>query len=142
MSAYQKIPLDVNRTAMQNFTGVASLLAVYSSENAAVSSVITLTQDTSSIEISAVGGPAVMRWVRNDSGSGAPTSVVSAASGANFDHVIPSGDVKKFVVPNDQSLPPVQAGSVQGTNRQYGLMRRVAYKSVGVASIMVNEFGI
>lgn len=130
-----ELALDKNTHAYQNAPPPTSVVARYGSENASTSSVITLTHDTSLIEIAAVGGPAVMRWVRT---ADTQASIVSAASGANFTHVIGTGTVRQFTVPKESA--GTSSASVQGVNRGEGLFQRVAYKSIGVASVLLSEF--
>jgi hypothetical protein len=135
---YSRIPIDRGGNVMQEYATIASVVAVYASENGATSSVITLTPDTTTVEIAAVGGTGVMRWVRTGDGTGAATSVVSAVGGANFNHVIPTANVRKFAVPIETTYQA--PSSMVGINIQNGLYRRVAYKTVGNASILVTEY--
>jgi hypothetical protein len=118
---------------------VAPALAIarYGAENATASSVITVSSITTAIEVAAVGGPAVMRWV---STSDTQASVVSAVSGANFDHVIPTGQFRRFVIPVERMPQADTAGSVLGINVAQGLYARVAVKSIGVASVLTSEY--
>lgn len=136
MANYVKgIPIDKNNTPLQEYAGNVSVLAVRSSENATASSVISLTHDTTALEIAAVGGAAFMRFVRTSETEASVVAVAGAT--ANFAHVIPSGTVRRFVVPiESQSL----YGSVVGVNRQFGLYQRVAYKSGGIASVFMTEY--
>src|SRR3990167_6061043 len=135
MNYAPNVPRDKSSDQIDGtFLSNASVLAMYGSENSSASSVISLTHDTTALEVAATGGAAVMRWVRV---AETQASVVSAASGANFSHVIPSGEVRKFVVPIETNP---QTGSVQGVNRELGLYRRVAIKSIGIASVLVAEF--
>ena len=128
------LPRDKGDWPIQDFLSNASVLAIYASENSSASSVISVSHDTTAIEIAAVGNAAVMRWVRT---AETQASVISAVSGANFAHVIPTGTVRRFVVPIESNP---QTGSVQGVNRELGLYQRVAIKSIGVASVLVAEF--
>ena len=114
-------------------------LATYASENSTASSVISVTHDTTALEISAVGGAAVMKWITT--GSTNP-SVISIAGGtANFDHVIPTATYRKFVIPIEARSAGAQGASAVGINRGEGLYQRVAIKSIGVASVLVTEYG-
>ena len=135
---YPKLPRDNGQEAMQEFPATASLLAVYASENASASSVISVTHDTTILEIAAVGGPAVMRFVSSVAAFGAATSVISAAGTANFDHVIPTATVRRFALPIERF--DTNPTSVQGANRMNGLYNRVAIKSIGVASVLLTEY--
>lgn len=104
-------------------------------ENGTVSSVISFTHDTTSIEVAAVGGAAVIKWIAT---SDTQASVVSAISGANYDHVISKDTVRRFILPiESQGTTP---GSVVGVNRGNGLYQRIAYKSMGVSSVLLAEY--
>ena len=129
------LPKDKGGTPMQEFNMQASVLATYGSENATASSVISTTHDTTALEIAAVGGTAVMRWVRT---AETQASVISAAGG-NFAHVIPTNTVRRFVIPIESMA--TQGASMMGVNRANGLYQRYAIKSVGIASVLVTEFG-
>lgn len=126
---------------MQEYPAPIKALAITVSENATASSVFALTNDTTAIEIAAQGGAVAMRWiVSTDTAATTPfASVITAAGTANYDHVIPSGTYRRFVVPRDVFNPRAQS-SVQGINVQEGLMRRVAYKSFGIASVITTEY--
>ena len=128
------LPRDKSGEAMQEFPSPTSVLARYGAENATASSVISLTHDTTLLEIAAIGNSAVMRWVRT---ADTQSSIVSAVSGANFNHVIGVGTVRRFVVPIESNP---QTGSVQGINRELGLYQRVAIKSIGTASVLLVEY--
>lgn len=131
------LPRDRGLEPMQQYPAPFVALARQSTENATASSVITLTQDTTAIELGATGGAAVMRWVATADTQASVISIAGAT--ANFDHLVPTGTVRRFVVPIE-SNPATGYGSMQGANREYGLYRRLAYKSVGIASVMLSEF--
>lgn len=135
---YPKLPRDVGQEPMQEYPAATSVLAMYASENVSVSSVINVTHDTTIIEIAAVGGPAVMRWVSSVVAFGAASSVISAAGTANFNHVIPAATVRRFAIPIERF--DTNPASVQGANRMNGLYNRVAIKSIGIASVLLTEY--
>lgn len=137
MTSYSPIPIDANRTPMQNFAPPSSVVATYHDENGSVSSCISLTHDTVTVEVAATGAPAFMRWVRT---TDTEASIISAAAGANFHHVIPASTVRSFVVPIDVGRG--QAGSVQGVNRAEGLYQRIALKTNGAASVLLTEYTV
>jgi hypothetical protein len=137
VNPYPFLPRDKGNEAMQNYATHASVKAVYASENASASSVITLTPDTTVLEIAAIGASptgGVMRWVRTADTQG---SVISAVGG-NFAHVIPGNSVRKFAVPIEVMYQA--PSSMVGANIQNGLYRRVAIKSIGVASVLLTEY--
>lgn len=112
-------------------------IATYADENGAASSVITLTQNTTAIEIAAQSAPAILRWIAT---ADTEASVFGNASIMNLDHVVPANTVRRFVVPIES--PPNQGySSMQGVNRLEGLYRRVAYASNGVSSVYLTEYG-
>ncbi len=68
----------------------------------------------------------------------AGTSVITAAATANFDFIVPVGNVRRYVIPIAFGA---NASSVQGANRANGLYPALAIKTVaGNASILVAEF--
>lgn len=110
----------------------------YVGENATTSSVISLTHDTTAIEIGVGGTAAVMRWVTT---ADTQSSVVAiAGSTSNFDHFISANTVRRFVVPIESYMAQGYS-SVQGANRENGLYQRVAIKTQGIASVLVSEYG-
>ena len=134
VNPYPFLPRDKGQEPMQNYATHASIKATYASENGTASSVITMTPDTTALEIAAVGGTAVMRWVRTGDTQG---SVVSAAGG-NFAHVVNSASVRKFAVPIEVAYNA--PSSMVGANIINGLYRRVAVKTVGAASVLLTEY--
>lgn len=105
-----------------------------SAETSSASSVITLTDNTSILEIEASGAPAVVRWIAISDTQASVISIPGAT--ANFDAMVAANTVRKFVVP--QETQGVQ--SIVGINKQAGLYNRVAIKSAGVGSILAIEY--
>lgn len=141
MKNYAKaLPRDKDGGLMSQYPAPASALGVYGSENATASSVISLTNNTTAIEVAVVGTGvvgAVLRWVGT---ADTQASVISAAGTANFDHAIPlATGFRRFVVPIE-SMPQTAPSIAGGANTQNGLYRRVAIKSIGVASVLLSEF--
>ena len=136
-----RISRDRDGNPLQEFNLQASLVATYGSENGTASSVISVSHNTTALEIAAVGGAGFMRWVRTGD---TEASVVSAAGATgNFAHVIPTNTVRKFVIPIE-AMPTMGASntaSMVGINRREGLYQRVAIKTAGIASILVTEYG-
>lgn len=129
------LPRDKSGNPMQDFPAPKLAFARYASENSSASSVISVTHDTTTLEVAAVTTPAVLRWVTT---ADTQASVVSAASGANFHHVIPVGQLRRFSIPIESVSP--SPASIQGVNRANGLYQRVAVKSIGVGSVLLTEF--
>lgn len=114
-------------------------ISQFYAENGVASSVITLSHNTTAIEIAAQGSPVVMRWVAV--GDTVASVVGSVAGALNFDNVIPANTVTRFVVPIEIMNTAEGVGSVVGQNIANGLYRRVAYKTQAVGSILVSEYG-
>lgn len=113
----------------------------YLSENATTSSVVTLTMNTTAIEVAAQSAPVALRWVYVADAATAATSVIAiAGTTANFDHIVPQNMVRRFVVPIEVNNPQGN-GSMVGANIENGLFRRLAYKTQGIASVAVTEYG-
>lgn len=130
MSYASPLPSDRNRTPMQEYPAPIVAKATTVSENAAASAVITLTANTTALEVGTQGGPGFIKWIAS-TGS---TSVISAAGTANFDHFIPTGTYRRFVVPIEKFVQ----SSIAGLNVQNGLYAKVAY--IGTASILATEY--
>lgn len=138
MANYAKgLPFDRNSIPMQEFPAPYLANARYASDNATASSVISVNANTSTIEVAAIGGAAVLKWIPTTSTN---PSVISAAGTENFDHVISSGMLRRFVIPKESGGQSTGAGSVVGVGATNGLYQRVAIKSVGVASVLLSEF--
>lgn len=106
-------------------------------ENGANSSVVSMTHNTTSLEIATGGNPALVRWIAASDTEG---SVFGNASVMNFDHVIPANAVRRFVVPIE--VVPTSSQSVQGINRLQGLFQRYAYRTQGGnSSVYSTEYG-
>lgn len=121
---------------MSDFPAPIKAKARSTNENATASSVISVSHDTVQLEVAAVGQAAALRWVAT---SDTEASIVTIAGAtANYDHVIPSGAVRKFAIPIETR--GAQQGSMVGANRLNGLYQRFAIKSMGIGSVMVSEF--
>lgn len=114
----------------------------YLSENATASSVISLTDNTTAVEIAAQSAPVAIRWVYASDGTGAATSVIAiAGSTANYDHVLAPNTVRRFVVPIEVQYSLNPNASAVGARVENGLFARLAYKTAGIASVSVAEYG-
>ncbi len=142
MSNYaKKLPIDVAGNVMQRFPAPAIANEQYNTTNAVASSVISLHPMTSSLEVSTFGGQGVViRWIpKTETDLVTPfASVISSGLGANFDHHIPAGMYRQFVVPKETIglSTPGQVGSVNG------LYQRVAVINAGItaSSVLLAEF--
>lgn len=139
MSNYAKaMARDKGGEAMQNSPAPNLALARSGAENGTASSVLTLTDNTTVIEVSAQGVSAALRWIpATETAAVSPfASIITAVSGVNYDHIIPSGTVRRFVVP----IETMPSASVVGANVQNGLYKRVAIKNIGVGSVLLAEY--
>ena len=140
MNYAKNLARDVGGAAMQHLPAPIKAQTVVNTTNAVASSVISLTQHTTSLEVGAFGGQGVViRWVAvGETAAVAPRgSVVSSGLGANFDHFIPEGTVRRFVVPRETIGAHVgAAGSING------LYQRVARVSAGItaSSVLLTEY--
>lgn len=106
----------------------------YLSENGTASSVLTLTDNTTVLEVATVGAPAYIKWITR---SDTTASVIAAAgSTANFDDVVPANTTRIFPIPQET----IGTSSLVGANIAAGLYNRVAVKTAGIASVITVEF--
>lgn len=128
-----RIAQDKGGTPMQEFPAPVLAIQRFAPENAVTSSVVSLTDRTVQLEIAAIGAPAVIKWIPT---TDTQASVISAATGANYDHVIPAGTYRRFVVP----IETQGTSSISGANVMNGLYRRVAWKTAGIGSVLSAEY--
>lgn len=138
MQNYAKqLPKDKNDNLLQEFAVPFPAIRTTAVDNASTSSVTAVSSITTSLEIAAIGAPAAIKWTTQANLS-ATSSVITAAGTANFDNVIPSGTVRRFVMPRNTA--GLSMGSVSGINVQEGLYNAVAAKSMGVGSVLLTEY--
>lgn len=131
---YSPQAIDRNGSPLIGYPSARRAEAQYLSNNAAVSSVITVDPDTTVIEITAGTVPALLRWI--------PTTETAAVSpfasvlSTNFDHAIGANQTRRFAIPIESQGVP----SIVGYNIQNGLFQRYAYISGGVGSVIASEF--
>lgn len=136
------IPMgDNNVPHFQSPPAVLALTTTVKDSATTTSSILVLGHNTTAIEVHANGGPAFIKWLSqtNVDNSVAGTSVVATGAGANFDHVIPNAEVRRFVIPI--SVVPTSAQSVQGLNQLNGLFKNVAYIGTATSVITINQYG-
>lgn len=133
-----------NNQMLLNINTPAPIKAIeqYYTENGITSSVITLTENTTAIEIAAGGSAVLMRWVAVADGTTAATSVIASGATANWDHAIPANTVRRFVVPIE-TTPSMGApnASMVGARVENGLFARVAYRNTSIGSVLTSEYG-
>lgn len=135
-------PMGNNQVPLFEAPAPYKALKQYYKDNGSVSSVITLTENTTAVEIASGNNIATaIRWVNVTDGSGANTSVITSGATANFDHIVPANYYRKFVVPIETTNNSEGSGSVVGQNIANGLFRRLAFINAGVGSVFVTEYG-
>lgn len=135
MVPYKQLGRDAGGSEMFDFAIPFVALEEDLSENNVVSSLITLTDNTTEIEVAAVGAAAAIKWIATGDTIG---SVITAAgTTADFDFVIPPNMMRRFPVPIEKFVAQT---SVVGLNKQYGLYNRVAVKSVAIGSILTTQY--
>lgn len=132
---YRQLGVDKGGTSFSSDASpVGPSRKQYYSENGTASSVITVTDNTTVVGVTAVGSPVFIRWIaRTDT---AASVVAATGATANFDDVIPANTTRIFPIPQE-----IQGtGSIAGANTQAGLYARVAWKTIGSGSIIGVEF--
>lgn len=125
-----RLPVDAAGMSMQDYPAAKLANARYSTD-ATVSSVVTLTDNTTVVEVSAAGGSGVVvRWVPS---TDTQASVVSSGATSNFDHIVAANTVRRFVVP----IESYGVTSIVGANVRNGLYKRIATKTILVPSSSV-----
>lgn len=129
------LPRDEHGNGLQEYPSPVKALARYNTNNATVSSVITLTDDTTVIEVTAAGSDVAIRWVpATETAAVTPfASVISQGATTNLDHVVPRNTYRRFVVPIESQ----GVSSIVGANVKNGLFKRVAVVSGATVSSLI-----
>lgn len=134
MNYVKSIPKDIGGNALTESPAPVKAQAQYYRDNGVASSVITLTDNTTQIEVgTSGGGGALLRWVPITETAAAPAGSVITT---NFDHFIAPNEVRTFAVPRETNT----ISSIVGANIQNGLYRRVAIKNVVIGSVLTTEY--
>lgn len=133
---YQRaLPRDASTNeALQAYPAPIVAIQSRTSENATVSSAISLTDRTTALEVTAVGATAALKWIPTTSTN--PSVIGIAGATANYDHIIPAGTMRRFVVPQERA----GVSSIAGANISNGCYQRVAYITLGIGSVLSSEF--
>ena len=135
MQLYAKgVPIGDNQHPIQDAPPAVRALVSRLSENATTSSVISVTHDTTALEVSAVAFPILFRWVTTG-------DTQASVTATNFDHVIATNTVRRFVIPIEAINSGAGYSSVQGLNRENGLFQRYAWRTNGIGSALSAEYG-
>lgn len=131
----KKLPRDKEGAAMTGTATPFKALARFYRDNGAASSIQTLTDNTTQVEVGNNGtGGAYIRWIPASETAAAPAGSVLSS---NFDNFIPANTVRTFVVP----IEGVGTSSIVGANIQNGLYRRMAVGLVGgTGSVLTAEY--
>lgn len=137
----RSLPRDTGGEPMHQFPAPYLSQEQYNSPNVVTSSVISLQPNTTTLEIAAFGGQGgFIRWIpTTETAAVAPyASVIASGLGSNFDHYIPPGMYRRFVVPKE-TMGQMAGGQVGSVN---GLYQRVALINAGItaSSIIATEF--
>lgn len=138
------LPKDRAENVLQEFPAPVRALASSMRENAVVSSALLMNPNATSLEIAAVNAPLAIRWVTAaETPSVAPrASVVASGLGANFDHIIPAGQVRRFAIPKETGGVGPRGDANNQLGSVYGLYQRLAVINAGTgpASVMFAEY--
>lgn len=100
--------------------------------NPVASSVVTFTDNTTTVEIGAIGGGGLLiKWIPT-------TDTTASVTTANFDDFIPSNATRRYAIPVEKAGVP----SIVGANKQNGLYNRVAWISATAnpSSVVAMEY--
>lgn len=140
MNYAKQLAIDKGGTPLQEYPAPFKAVAsVFFRDNLPSSSVVTLDQNASTIEVGTSGGQGVViRWVPlTETASVAPFgSVISSGATANFDHFVPPATYRRFVLPKETGGAPT--GAVGSIN---GLYQRIAISNAGgPSSVLLTQY--
>lgn len=140
------LPRDRAENVLQEFpAAVRAVTSVMMRENAAVSSVMVLDPNATSVEVNAIGGQGIaLRWVPlTETPAVSPrASVIASGLGANFDHVVPAGTYRRFAIPNQGPGVGPRGDVNNQIGSVYGLYDRLAQINVGTtaSSVLIVQY--
>lgn len=123
-----RLPQDQEGVSMQEYPSARPALKVAAYAPPAASSVISFNAGTTVVEVAALNASLAIKW-----GS---ASVISSGATANFDHIVPVGQVRRFVVPVSTMGVP----SIVGANVKNGLYNSMAVIATASVLTAINEF--
>lgn len=133
------IPVDRNGHTKQSYVPAIIAKVATNKENASASSILYLGSNTTEIEVAAVNQHIALKWLTQaviDS-SVAGTSVLTAAGSENWDNMVQTNTIRRFVVPIAQA----GVNSVVGLNFREGLYPAVAFKTfAGNGSVLTGQY--
>lgn len=135
ITPYTALARGEDGVEFQNSAAPFQAVVRYPASTAAVSSVITLSDNTTTLEVGAIGGGGIaIKWI---SLSDTQASVL-AQGAANFDNFIPADTVRRFAIPRETQ----GTASIVGANKQNGLFNRVAWIAVAApsSSVIATEY--
>src|SRR3990167_1128228 len=113
------LPRDLGGGLKQGYPPAMVAKAQKTSENAVLSSILLLGENTSELEMLAVGQTTAIKWLSQATidSSVAGTSVLTAVATGNWDHILPAGEPRRFVVP---VVSFADGASIQGIRKANG----------------------
>lgn len=131
--------MDRGGQVFQEFTMPFKALAQNERNNLTVSSVFTLHDNCTVVEVGAVGAPAAIRWIpATETAAVTPfASVITLIGSENFDAMVSKDTVRHFVVPVETQ----GISSIVGMGVQAGTYRRLAIISAAaVSSVLLSQY--
>jgi hypothetical protein len=123
-------PKDQSGETMQGYPAATVALQRTTAIPPVASSVISLSDGTTIIEVAALNGAVALKW-----GSGSVIAVAGAT--ANYDHIVPINTTRRFVVPI-QKVP--DHNSVMGVNGANGLYNTLAVITMSSTLSAISEY--
>lgn len=129
-----RLPLDEAGNLMQEFPSPVPALAATAAVTA-VSSILILNNKTTSIEVAAPNVGVALKWITTTNTN--PSVIATGAT--NFDHVIPAGTYRRFVIPRETQgiAGPALPNSVHGLYQRLATIPLTA----AVSSVLLTEYG-
>ena len=145
LTKINSLPKDRTEQVMQEYPAPVRALATSMRENAVVSSALLMHPNATSLEVFANAGQGVaLRWVlATETPTVAPrASVVASGAGANFDHIVPAGQVRRFAIPKETGGVGPRGNVNNQLGSVYGLYQRLAAINAGIgpSSVLFTEY--
>lgn len=124
-----QLATDRNNNPLQVYPAPRTAFQTSAYAPPAVSSVVSFNPNTTMIEVTALNASLALKW-------GVGSVIVAAGATANFDHLIPVNQTRRFVIPT--SVQGV--ASVVGMNAQAGLYNSMSLIATTSVLTAVTEY--
>lgn len=136
---YSQQARDTSGESLPEFVVPRKAVSVFGLDNGAASSIMTLSDNATTVEVLTGASAAVYRWVPSTETAAAPAgSVFATANTGNYDGIIPPNYFRRLSIPIERVPTPSNLSG--GSNSRNGLYNRIAIRTLGIGSVLTVQY--